>query len=116
MGTDIDAVREYEWETMLGGEIYDVFGTKGLKLGTQANKMLKVLKEKKEIPDTCDTTLAKKKADKLIQRGYFENLSDSSLGVLRAGMRFYVFMLTALLNKSLMLGMYLPTSGRKVHT
>jgi len=53
-------------------------------------KMLKILKEKKELPEACETTLAKKKADKLLQRQYFENISESGLGILRAGMRFYV--------------------------
>ena len=46
-------------------EICDLFGTKGLKLGTQANKNTEILKEKKELPEACETTLAKKKADNL---------------------------------------------------
>lgn len=50
MGTDIDFLREYEWDTVPCGEIYIVIGAKGLKLRTQANKKVKLLMEKKEIP------------------------------------------------------------------
>lgn len=58
---DAADITAYEWENLSAGKIYDTFHTKGLKLGIHANKMIKVLKEKKELPDDCENTMAKKR-------------------------------------------------------
>ena len=62
MTTDIDALKEFEWERMRSA-IYSE--QRVWNLARMRLKMLKILKEKKELLEACETTLAKKKADNL---------------------------------------------------
>ena len=62
MTTDIDVLKEFEWKRMRSA-IYSE--QRVWNLARKRIKMLKILKEKKELPEACETTLAKKKADNL---------------------------------------------------
>lgn len=74
------------WSDKTGGEIYDYFFAKGVKLGLLANKLIRELKRKKCFTESCSKILAKKKEDKIIQRVSFANINPERLQYLQSEM------------------------------
>jgi hypothetical protein len=81
---------DLEWEQLSGGEIYDILAQKGLKLGTQANKLLRLLKEGRHLPASEESIMAKTKIARALQRTNFESLNATGLQILRSSMRLFV--------------------------
>ena len=81
--------QEVDWNALSGGEIYDRFTVKGAKLGHQANRMLRLLKQKNFIAKECPNTLGKVVKERNIQRSFFVNLLPEGLALLRNEMTKY---------------------------
>jgi len=63
------------WSELSGREIYDRFTAKGSGLGTQANKVIRLLKERNYFPESASKILAKNKNGKVAQRTLFHESS-----------------------------------------
>mmetsp|Transcript_26185 Transcript_26185/g.65481 ORF Transcript_26185/g.65481 Transcript_26185/m.65481 type:complete len:391 (-) Transcript_26185:136-1308(-) len=72
-----------QWGELSAGEIYDVLGKKGMKLGHTANNMIKKLTQENYLPSDAPDLMEKTKKAKADQRKLFENLDDIGLGFLR---------------------------------
>jgi hypothetical protein len=76
-----------EWGSLSGGVIYDRLITKGEKLGTQVNKILRDLQSKTFASTGVGLLLGKSKEERTKQRVFFMNLSEAGLQFVRMQMK-----------------------------
>ena len=76
-----------DWLSESAGSIYDRFTKKGAKLGTQANKMIRMLKESKFLPSNTLNILGKNKEQRSQQRALFVLMPAAGVELLRHEMQ-----------------------------
>mmetsp|Transcript_1450 Transcript_1450/g.2372 ORF Transcript_1450/g.2372 Transcript_1450/m.2372 type:complete len:379 (+) Transcript_1450:66-1202(+) len=75
-----------DWNALNAGEIYDRLTQKGARLGTQANKMIRLLKKDKYLSEGFANVVGKTKPERELQRAAWVSMPTEALDKLRAAM------------------------------